>query len=339
MTKLNRLHFLIHGFCHAEMAARGQSDAGKPNPYLARENRCAAEWRARIRGFAETEALIVMTWPHGPAGPAADYEALATDVLGDRCFVLDCPYGSEQRFWEERDAEFRDAILTEMRSLLTGQWEGWNKEELSTALLSVACCQGLRKMLSERDCQLDGDGLSADAWGASFEGCVTKYSLHFRRLLGLAQPIDIRFDLTVPDALFLVDAKPAETVPLRDGLRLFLFHSAEGTIALYAATSLSPADKPACVGIPIDPATVTVRSKQGIRLWPDPEDYHLPSAGIGLYEPPQKVVAVKDGMLCVPVTVGLVYRLAKAPAYIFSPQDMPYDRFRDALVRAEHAAS
>jgi hypothetical protein len=189
-------------------------------------------------------------------------------------------------------------------------------------------------MLDERGYRLD-ETATAQAWGASFDGCVTKYSLIFRRLLGLKSAVEIVFGLTTPDAAFLLDIAECDTVLLNDKLRLFIFRLPEGAIALYTATSHSLADRPAMVRIDIDPGAVTVKSKQGIRLWPEPEPYHLPTAPAGCYEPPQQVVKLDNGALCVPVSAGFVYRLAKAPAYIFSPPDMPYDSFRQVLIKAE----
>ena len=84
-----------------------------------------------------------------------------------------------------------------------------------------------------------------------------------------------------------------------------------------------------------DPGQLEVRSKQGLRLWPGPETYHLPSAPVECYEPPLTVVTADAGEIRVPVSAGMVYRLAKAPAYIFAPPGMSDAEFRGILTAAE----
>ena len=340
MKKLDKLHFFIHGFCHAEMTASGRA-AGLTEAqrrYLARENRCAELWRARIRSFSGSEALLTIPSGRSPGGPTAEYESLARTVLGDRCFVLDCPMPLEESFWTGMDERCEKLVFSDLRDVFLGQGRTWNKEEILTALHTVKCCLRFGEMLAERGYEIAAGNVSAEAWGASFEGCVTKYSLNLQRLLGLHRPADIIFDMTVPDALFLLDAVAVETVLPAERLRLFLMRAGGETIALYVAATHAPNDNPMAVELKIDPSEVVVRSKQGIRLWPQPECYHLPSAGFGYYEPPQELVRVENGRLRVPVTAGFVYRLAKAPAYIFAAPGLSYERFRDALVRAEIVA-
>ena len=141
-------------------------------------------------------------------------------------------------------------------------------------------------------------------------------------MLGLSKVVGIDFDLTVPDAFFLLGASLRDCVLLDDGVRLFLFEHESQFIGLYTLTEHSLAHEPAYVTLPAEPATFTVKSKQGIRLWPQPEEYVLRNVPEGYDEPPQVVVTpVADG-LRIPVSAEVVYRLAKAPAYVFVPPEM-----------------
>ena len=180
--------------------------------------------------------------------------------------------------------------------------------------------------------RVDGSRATATAWGASFDGCVTKYSLSLARLLGLREAPGIEFDLTVPDAAFLVDAEPMGTHLLANGLRLFMFRCGPDHVGLFTATSHALGDRALSASVDVGNWPVRVLSKQGIRLWPDQEPYHLPWVEREYYEPPQQLVRVSGGRLHVPVAAGYVYRLAKAPAFIFAPWDMPQDEFRDRLL-------
>ena len=335
MKRLDKLYFFIHGFCWAcrDWGAASRHSDAPLRPYLAREQRCAKGWYSRLGELSDTEALVVI--PGSRDGPAGDYYAKAVSALGDRCFLLDCPDCLEPQFWAGGSPDYYLGLANEIGSAFVQQHMEWNKEELHTALHCRACCRQFDAMLAQRGYAFDPATVSAEAWGASFDGCVTKYTLNLRCMLGLSNVIGINFGLTVPDASFLLDTLRCDCVLLDHGLRLFLFADGSQIFGLYTFTAHSLADQPAYVSLAVAPETVTVRSKQGIRLWPEPEMYALPAAPLGCYEPPQVVVEYGNGGLQVPVSAGFVYRLAKAPAYVFMPGEMPYAEARAILSSAE----
>lgn len=152
-------------------------------------------------------------------------------------------------------------------------------------------------------------------------------------MLGLAEPVAINFDLTVPDAAFLLGARLRDCLRRDEGTQLFLFEHGDQFLGLYTFTTHSLADPPAYLRL-VAPAGISVKSKQGIRLWPEPEEYVLPTAPVGCREPAQMVVSAAAGGLRVPVSAGLVYRLAKAPAYVFMPAGMSYGEAQGLLMAA-----
>ena len=314
--ELRQISFMIHPFCYA-WAEGGEAWA---QPYLAREKACARRWYARLETFPEDAALAIISASR--TGPTADYHAAACAALGDRCCLLDVPDCHAPQFWSDGDPD--GGLLNEIRMALVSQQMAWNKEELYDALHTHACCRQFRALLGERGLAFDRHTVTAEAWGESFDGCVTKYSLNLRRMLGLSRTVAIDFDLSVPDARFLLDASLRDCVLLRDGVRLFIFDSDSQWIGLYTLTEHSLAHEPTHVTLPAHPTPLTVRSKQGIRLWPQPEDYVLRNVPAGYHEPPQSVVALLSNALRVPVSAGVVYRLAKAPAYVFLPREMSY---------------
>jgi hypothetical protein len=328
MKRLEKLYFLIHGFCWACIAAHNATSQPNPQhqPYLVRERACGRAWYARLKALTDTEALMVV--PFGPSPQATDLYTQAQAMLGDRFFLLDAADPLIPGFWTDHDPDYTLKLIGELGSAFTHQQYAWNKEELHTALHCQALCRQLAAFLAQRSYSYDANTVLSEAWGASFEGCVIKYSLNLRRMLGLANPIAIPYRLTVPDATFMLGVLESECLTLDNGLRCFLFNCGEEIIGLCTATSQSPADQPAWVRLSVPPEAFTVRSKQGTRLWPKPEEYHLPTAPAGCYEPPQQVVRYEDGWLYVPVNAGYVYRLAKAPAYIFFPQAMSYKEAR-----------
>lgn len=336
MTELNMLYFLIHGLCYGEMSrARSESEDSRFGEYLAHEKRCSEKWRQAVLDMSEDCALVILPWPHDPGGPAAEFEDFATSHLGDRCFIPDTTRIHEPAFWEGRSQKFLTDVLSDIRSAFLGQGYDWNKEELDTALHSRAAAEQLTKMMDNRGFSIKPKELQAEAWGASFEGCVTKYSGNLQRLLGLLHPIEIRFDMSVPDTYFLLSVKRWERIPLAGDLRLFLFELMDQPAALFVVTSQSLADPPTYVELTMDPDAVTVVTKENRRIWPEPVDKRILKMGIGFYEPIQELVKVADGRLRVPVSGGMVYRLAKAPAYVLAEKGTPFKEFRELMVSSK----
>ena len=281
MKRIEKLYFLIHGFCYAAITRGTPAPDLALRPYLACEARCAREWQARLAGFSATDGLAIIPFPGSHAGPAASYHAAAAATLGERCFLLDCPDADDPSFRASGGRDRREAVPAETESALAAPQTSWNKEELEIALHCRACSGQLEALLAERGFAVDRASLRAEGWGASFDGCVTKYTLNLRRILGLANVVGIDFGLTVPDARFLLAATAVECVLLANGLRLFRFSGGGRACALFTFTEHAPADPPEQVRLRCDPGQLEVRSKQGLRLWPAPETYRLGSVPPG----------------------------------------------------------
>ena len=328
VKRLDKIYFLVHGFCYAEMMRK--MDAREITPlleqYLDREKGCAEKWRSRLRALSPTEGLAVFPFSGAPDGPAAAFLDLAVSNLGDRCFIVT---GATDRAPKTNGIPRAQATSAEDEATNL-----WNKEERDMALHSQACSRQFNNMLADRGYAFDPATVAGEAWGASFDGCVTKYTVTLRRMLKLDKNIDINFGLTVPDAAFLLKAADVECVPMDHGVRLFLFKIDRQFVALYTFTTHVVGDRAAWMTLRCDPKQMTVKSKQGIRLWPQPEAYVLQNVPPDSAEPPQQVVKFQDGQLYVPVNAGFVYRLAKAPAYVFAPPGMSYDEFRAILTSA-----
>lgn len=335
--KLKQLYFLIHGLCYAEMlyghGAESEQRLGL-KAYTDREDNCAEQWRARLTHLGADEALVIIPVAD-PRGPAHDFNVFASETLGDRCFILECPDGSQPEFWSQGDGAFRESILHELQGAFVQQNLQCNKEEFDTDLHCLACCYLFKTLLHERGCELDPATLLTEGWGASFDGCVTKYSITMRRLLQLAQATCINYALTVPDASFLLDVPDARCIALNNDLMVWVFKKENRLLALFTRATHSLADKPTSVRLPPGLELVTVKSKQGTRLWPTPERYQVPGAPPEYWEPAQELVHLRDNRLSLPVSSGFVYRLAKAPAYIFAPPAMPEEEFSELLAQAE----
>lgn len=329
-TRLERLVFLIHPFCYV-----GEDRDSPRWPFAQRERRCAARWMQGVAQMCENEALAVIPiMGRKPLEATNEFIEKASAILGRRALDISFPYLGTRDAWDEFASLHAEEVVADLRDAYLGQGEDWNKEELYTALHCRGCAAVLLRKLRERDLTIDPSSLVTQAWGESFDGCVTKYSINLRRLLGLERPVDIVFDMGVPDAAFLLEAKLLELIELEQDLRLFVFETGDRLAALFVSTRDSLAHPARRVKVPVDPQRVTVRTKRGGRLWPPPAEDDVRWPSIGVTEPPQELVCEEDGELIVPVSTGVVYRLAKAPAYIMSEPGAPFATFREQLVRA-----
>ncbi|MCX5660329.1 MAG: hypothetical protein NTW19_11490 [Planctomycetota bacterium] len=333
---IRHLVFLIHPFCYGHHAARGMTL--KQWPYGPFEDQRVEAWRRETAALPDDAALAMVPLPGLASERTADYYKLARAALGNRFIPMDCPDYLSPSFWAKQDAKLAKGVLEDLRDLCLGQGSAWNKEEMETGLHARACAALLEKELVRRGLRLDRRRLHGRAWGASFEGCVSKYSLSFRRLLRLERPIDIEFDMTMCDAAFLLGARWIETLPIKGGGRLFLFQQkGRGParfLAIFIAEGSSLGERASRVRLSGDGAGLTVTDKRGIRLWPRPR--FKPVCGdVGLAEPEQPLVRLVDGRLEAPLCDGYVYRMAKAPAYFHSPRGMSEETFRAALSDAE----
>lgn len=350
---IRNLVFFIHPFCYGHHAARGMT--AKQWPYGPFEDARVASWWRATAELPDDAALAMVPLPGTPSEQTRAYCEHAAATLGKRFILMDCPDYQSPAFWKRggKGAPTSESVLAEFRDLCLGQGSAWSKEEVETGLHTRACVATLEHELTRRGLRLDRNRLKAQGWGASFEGCVTKYTLNFARLLRLANPVQIDFAMTMCDAAFMLGATCVERVTVGDtasgsgagggsgatsgGAVLHLFRQKGRGVAIFFARAASPADRAARVRLRFDGAGLRVTDKRGVRLWPNPR-FKPVCADVGLAEPPQELVRLRDGRLEAPLCTGLVYRMAKAPAYFHAPRGMSMETFRSLLVDAEIVA-
>jgi hypothetical protein len=331
MHKINRLLLLTH-----PMAYHGLGDAAWARPWVKFEREMAQRWLDAMKALPSDAAVVIVSgYPLGPPAMEA-FCAQAESTLGERCFTLREPDYRHRDFWKRVVGEEATRCLHDVRDAILAQGDSWNKEELDTLFHTRSCAIGLLGAMRKRRMTFDAATVSCEGWGEEFEGCTTKYILAFQRALGLGRPVELVFDMCVPGAKFVLNPRGVERVAIGDGLRLFLFDTARGPIGLFTSTHNTVADKAENVRLPTALQKAIVRSKQGRRLWPAAKA-HLKNAPLGVDEHPQAVVHRGKSGLSVPVCTGVVYRLAKSPAYIFAPRGMTMSRFRSLMIRATRA--
>lgn len=333
MTLLKRLVLLTHPLAHAQFG-----DAAWAKPFIAVERIVEERWWAAARAMGDDEAIAIVTCD--PVGPAAMESccARATAILGDRCFVLREPDYLRAEFWQfpggAGDATAR-GVFDDLRQACIRQGADWNKEEFETSFHTRRCSGALRRMAAERGMAIDPAATRVETWGEVYEGCSLKYSLNFQRMLGLERPVEIDFDMTVPGWRGLIGARRVERTPIDRRTVLDVFETRRGPAALFSAALASPGDRPWAVRLPEALSGVSVVNVRDKALWPKQAKEDRSRWPFGVHEPERMLVHSVDGCVRVPVSTGLVYQLAKAPAYIRAPTGMTTEDFSRHL----HAAS
>jgi hypothetical protein len=317
------------------MIRGGWRHADKVSEYVEKEKLVSGRWRQAVADMPDDSGLALIPWGHGPEGEAAEYEDYATEVLGDRFFLLDVPMMTDEGFWDIAVGDLGRKYIGELKSAYLGQRHGWNLEELDTAVHSLTAAHEMGNLMKERKISYDPGSVTGEAWGAAFEGCVMKYIGNLNRILGLANPIEVNYDMGVPDAGFILKVERWERYKVDGPLRFFIFEVENGLMAFYYATD-EGMDYPArVVDVPLDPTSTRVIGKLGSRMWPGRPRGRPPKMELGYFEPAQKLVEERDGRLRIPVNGGLVYRRAKAPAYILPEEGTTWAEFRDILLQGE----
>jgi hypothetical protein len=127
--------------------------------------------------------------------------------------------------------------------------------------------------------QIAADGLSFDPasakaiiWGQSFEGCASGYGSAVAHGLGLKAPTHFDYDMSAPDAPFLLDAKYLRTidVPSSD-IVAYIFRLNDGSLAAFFRSCLTPQwldHRP--IRLALNPERFSVLAKNtGEVLWPN----------------------------------------------------------------------
>jgi hypothetical protein len=175
----------------------------------------------------------------------------------------------------------------------------------------------------KRSLQYDPKTVKTVAFGEGFEQCAMTWKVMLPHYLGLADPIENDFELSVSGMPLLRGARLRERVPLANDVRLFLWELADGRLmALYAKARAHLVDPQMFVSLPFTPAGLKVFDDGGRMVWPKSET---------TFEPVEPSAA---GSLRIPVFFGLRQFPSDRPCYLVM-DTMRFDVFRKALANAE----
>ena len=311
---IENLYFLIHPLCYA-----GCEDEGRcPMPevsfrtYLEYERKVLAKWNEAISKLASNEVLVLL--PIGSTKSQRALEERAQDTLGARCVVVRATPCASGEFLPGLDNAFKAGVADDLMAAFQARGYEWPAQDMKVAVFSRAYAREIESALRKRGLAFDSETVRAEAWGESFEGCVTKWSNGIGVYLHLSNPIEKNFEMTVPDAPFSLRSRFVECVPLANDVRLFLFKGREGhPIGLFLKASHRVWNRPFFVHLPADPQVFEVKKKMGETIWPV-EDRNVST---------EEVVKV-------PIYGG---SYSDEPTYILA-KELALSEFRERLVEA-----
>ena len=275
--QIERLCVLVHPLCYEPHA--GEPDfVAKYADYLDYEGIVKQRWLDRISDMGDGDALVI-------CGNAPNVLEHARSVIGDRVFVVTDTVTHQPELWDTLLSDEAKAGLG--HDLLAMHWRngfGWDSNTVGQPIIARGWAERIRRTFEERGLAFDPATLQAEGWGESFEGCVANYTRYLGTYLGLTDPIDVRFDLCVPDARFLFDAELQGVVSMDRAVRCYLWTTGEAQIAWFHRAFAEIGDPKLTAWIAVDDMRIEVRDNRQL-LWPGRDS----------------AVEMRDGELGIPV--------------------------------------
>jgi hypothetical protein len=233
-------------------------------------------------------------------------------IMGDRGIIIRENIIAHGELWDSLlTPEARIGLGRDLMAMFWRNGFSWDSGPLVQPIIARGWAERIKSELGERGLSYDPATVRAEGWGESFEGCVANYTRYLGGYLGLANPIEIEFEMTVPDARFLLDADLLERIALSHHVHLFLWKLRDGRLAGWFHRALvSIGDAGLFSRIPLGNMRVEVVGKREL-YWPV-RDSH---------------VGWENGALVVPVE-GDHYIIAR---------ETGVEEFREALSGAEIA--
>lgn len=296
---IDKIYFMVHPITYAEpyekiLSQRPDLDERHLKWFWEREREVRPKQDALIRNLGEHEALVL--YPIGPKAIMSQIEAFARCRLGSRCIVL--PTGRSilgsigRGAWAHIEEKIKAEIADDIARMVARYMYDWQSREVKTIILSRLYADYITRGFHDANLQFDPQKVKAEAFGESFDGCVTTWTNMTASYLGLANPVEKNYELSVPDLAFLMTADFVERISLGNHISLYLWEDADGApIGLFAKGSYRSFDPRFFAVFPLDGWHVSVKTSLDREVWP-----------IGGEQNP--AVRLEEGNIHVPVHTG-----------------------------------
>jgi len=221
-------------------------------------------WFQAIGNMGPNEAVVV-----GAPNCPKDLEESVEKHLGPRGLVIKDDLIGHPELWQRLSPEAKADLG---RDLLAMYWKhgfAWTSDPLGQPVIARGWAERVKEVFKQRGLTFDPRTVKAEGWGESFEGCVANYGRYMGTYLGLANPIEDNFEMTVPDAPFLLTARFLEKVVLGRNVRLYFWEAQDGRlIALFQNAQAAIGDPVLYAQFPLQGTSLEVRSRMDRPIWP-----------------------------------------------------------------------
>jgi hypothetical protein len=345
LLKIEKIYFLIHPLLYRAPAPEPTSEdpgsAERYEQYAEYERKISPRWFDSIAQMGPNEVLVV-----GAPGCPKDLEEHVTQHLGRRGLVIRDVLTNQADLWERLSPEAKTGLGHDLLAMYWKHGFSWTSDPLTQPIIARGWAERIKETFTRRGLTFDPATVQAEAWGESFEGCVANYARYLGTYLDLAHPIEDNFELTVPDAPFLLTARFLERVPLDHSVRLYLWECPDSRyVALFQKAQASLGEPSLFVKFPLNGMRLEVRSRMDRPMWPrnlapapgsaaEAMERRLKKKQTPSWELRRRekgsTILEEDGLLKVPVPAPWVPDIA----YIFV-EDSSLDEFRSALVQVQ----
>jgi hypothetical protein len=260
------MFFMVHPYCYEARASEPKFSA-KYGEYIEYEKRVSERWRSAIAAMNPDEALVVAS-----PGCSEGFEELVSTQLGPRGLVVKDVLAQPS----ESGADLLSPGVVEGlgRDLLRKFWRdgfSWTSDPLVQPVIARGWAERITREFEDRGLDFDPLTVEAEGWGESFEGCVANYTRYLGSYLRLGNPIEVNFNMTVPDAPYLLNASLLERIPLDHSIRLYLWETDDGrSVAWFHKALAKVGDPPLVARFPHGEMQVQVWGR-GHLVWPATE--------------------------------------------------------------------
>jgi hypothetical protein len=272
--QIDKIYFMVHPLAYAgpvEELLRGRNIPEREQIlwFWQREREVRPRQDELIRNLKQNEALVL--YPIGQSEAMRQLEVFVRQTLGRRCVVLPerIPGPRNPEEWATADPIVKAQIADEIVRMYDVYWYDWQAPEVKVIVFSRWYADAIERGFRDAGLTFDPATVEVEAFGESFDGCVTTWTNMTASFLGLANPVEKNYDLSVPDLGFLRTARFVERRTLGHHFSLYLWEEKGGTpIGLFAKGSYR-SDEPRYVAVfPVHGWRVTVRTRIDWEVWP-----------------------------------------------------------------------
>lgn len=324
---IEKVYFLIHPLIY-EPLANDPVTAARFKAYIEYEKIISPRWFHAIAGMRNNEALVV-----GAPGCPMYLENFVKEHLGSRGLIIRDDLATRPDVWKELSPAAKEGLGHDLLAMFWKYGFAWTSDPLGQPVIARGWAERVKNTFRDRGLTFDPNTVQAEGWGESFEGCVANYGRYLGTYLGLSKPIEDNFEMTVPDAPFLLKARFLERFALNHNVRLYLWEGHDGSpIASFLQVQSTIGEPSLFAELPLGSMKLQVKSKTNRPLWPKAEGHAQVKPGTPPWEVDRQekdsTIMEVGGKLKIPIPSP-----STDSAYIFS-DGVPLAEFRAALLNS-----